>query len=108
MESERVLYLAAATATGWAVTYALRALPFIVFARKSRPLPSWVRRADRYISPTIIGALIVFSCASLEWRTAAPYLAGALTLAVQFWRRNALLSIASGTALYMALLRAFA
>lgn len=105
MESERTIYLAAATITGWAVTYALRALPFLIFSRKSRPLPKWVEKAGEYISPAIIASLIIYSYSSLEWRSAAPYLAGAITLAFQLWRRNALLSITAGTALYMLLLR---
>lgn len=105
MESERILYLVAATATGWAVTYALRALPFMLLPGKSRELPAWAHRTGRFISPVIIAALIIYSFASLEWRSCAPYLAGALTLALQLKWRNALVSITAGTALYMTLLR---
>lgn len=105
MESERILYLVAATATGWAVTYALRALPFMIFPAGSRGLPRWAHKAGRFVSPVIIAALIVFSFTSLEWRSHAPYSAGALTVALQLRWRNALVSIAAGTALYMALLR---
>jgi branched-subunit amino acid transport protein AzlD len=41
----------------------------------------------------------------MQWRTAAPYLAAALTVGLQVWRRNPLLSIIAGTVAYMALLR---
>lgn len=105
MENDRIAYLIVAVATGWAVTYALRALPFIVFSRKARELPAWVCKIGNLISPLIIAALIVYSYATLEWRTAAPYLAGALTVALHVKFRNPLTSIVAGTALYMALLR---
>ena len=52
-----------------------------------------------------IGCLIIYSFAGMQWRAAAPYLAAALTVGLQIWRRNPLLSIIAGTAAYMALLR---
>ena len=105
MDTERILYLLSAVIIGWSVTFTLRALPFILFSRKSRDLPAWAGKLGNLISPVIIAALVIYSYSSLEWRTAAPYAAGALTVALQLWRRNPLASIISGTALYMALLR---
>ncbi len=105
MDAERVIYLFSAVLVGWSVTFTLRALPFILFSRKSRDLPAWVEKTGNLISPVIIAALVLYSYASLEWRTAAPYAAGALTIALQLWRCNPLVSIISGTALYMTLLR---
>ena len=60
----------------------------------------------KIVSPVVIAGLIAYSYCGLEWRAAAPYLAGALTVALQLWRRNPLLSILAGTAMYMALCRA--
>ena len=57
-----------------------------------------VSRSD---SPVIIACLIVYSYSGLEWKTAWPYLAGGLTVLLQVWRRNSLLSIVLGTVLYM-------
>ena len=54
MENNRIIYLIAAVATGWAVTYTLRALPFILFSRKARELPPWAGRLGNLISPLII------------------------------------------------------
>ena len=102
MENE-FLYMLAVVGAGWAVTYAMRALPFILFARRGRELPGWVSRFGSFISPVVIAALIVYSYSGLQWRTPWPYLAGALTVALQLWRGNPLVSIAAGTALYMAL-----
>jgi branched-subunit amino acid transport protein AzlD len=102
VDVERTIYLAGAVAVGWAVTYALRALPFLLFSRSSRELPKWVEKLGGVISPVIIAALVIYSYSGLEWRMLRPYLAGAITVAVHLWLRNPLVSIVSGTAAYMA------
>ena len=103
MKSE-IVYMLGVVAVGFAVNYALRALPFVLFAGRDRELPPWVVRFGSLVSPVIIACLIVYSYSGLAWKTAWPYLAGALTVGLQLWRRNALLSIIAGTALYMVLL----
>lgn len=102
MESE-FAYMACVVAIGALLTYLARAIPFLVFAKRTGPLPAWVERFGAVASPVIIAALVVYSYTGLKWRTPWPYLAGALTVAVHLWRRNPLVSILSGTALYMAL-----
>lgn len=106
-----ILHLAAVVAVGWAVTFAMRALPFVVLGLVGAGRGDWSRKlaakAEGFgtvVSPLVIFGLIVYSYSALEWRTAWPYLAGALTVGVQLWRRNPLVSIVAGTALYMALL----
>lgn len=101
---DEILYMLGVVAVGFAVTYALRALPFLLFAGRSRSLPPWVERFGNLISPIIIAGLVVYAYSGLAWRTAWPYLAGALTVGLQFWKRNPLASIVAGTALYMCLL----
>ncbi len=101
---DEILYMLGVVAVGFVVTYALRALPFLLFAGRSRALPPWVERFGNLISPVIITALVVYSYSGLAWRTAWPYLAGALTVGLQLWKRNPLVSIVAGTALYMCLL----
>ena len=101
---ERCLYLTAVVLVAWAVTFGLRALPFLLFAGRDRDLPPWVERLGNIISPIIIAGLIIYSYTGLEWRTAYPYIAGALTVGLQLWRHNPLLSILAGTILYMCLL----
>jgi len=100
----RLLYLIMVVAAGWAVTFTLRALPFLIFAGRDRRLPYWVLKFGNFVSPVIIGGLIVYSYSGLEWRTAWPYLAGALTVGLQLWKRNPLVSILGGTVVYMLLL----
>ena len=82
------------------VTYLLRAFPFIIFG-SGRELPAAVKRASAYFSPVIIAALVVWSYTGLEWRTWAPYLAGALACALELAFRNPVVSILASTALYM-------
>lgn len=103
MKSE-ILYMLGVVAVGFAVNYALRALPFLLFAGRDRELPKWVERFGAVISPVIIACLIVYSYSGLAWKTAWPYLAGAVTVALHLWKRNALISIVVGTVLYMVLL----
>lgn len=100
MERE-ILYMLGIVAAGFVVNYTLRALPFLLFAGRDRMLPNWVLRFGNFISPVIIACLIVYSYSGLEWKTAWPYLAGGLTVLLQVWRRNSLLSIVLGTVLYM-------
>ncbi len=102
--SNEILYMLGVVAVGTIVTFLIRAVPFILFAGKNRPLPVWVEKFGAFISPVIIGGLILYSYTSLEWRTLWPYLAGAITIGLQVWKGNALMSILAGTILYMILL----
>ena len=104
--AEDVIHTAGIVAVAWAVTFGLRALPFLLFAGRGRDVPPSVERFGSIISPVIIAGLIVYSYSALEWRTAWPYIAGVLVVVLQLWRRNALLSIIAGTVLYMCLLSA--
>ncbi len=89
-----------------AVTVLLRALPFLVFRKK---VPAYVSYLGRVLPPAIIGMLVIY-CLKDTTVTAAPFgapelIAGALVVALQVWKRNALLSILSGTAVYMLLIQ---
>ena len=103
MASE-VLYMLGVVLAVFAVNYALRALPFLLFGGHGRELPGWVASLGNFVSPVIIAALIVYSYSALQWRTPWPYAAGALTIGLQLWRRSPLVSIVAGTLLYMCLL----
>ena len=89
---------------GFLVNYTLRALPFLLFAGRSREIPGWVDRLGKVISPVIIGCLIVYSYSGSAWQTPWPYLAGVVTVVLQVWRKNPLMSIVAGTLVYMLLL----
>ncbi len=101
--TDEIAYMLCVVAACFAVNYGLRALPFLLFAGRDRELPQWVERFGSFLSPVIIAVLVVYSYSGLEWRTAWPYLAGAVTVGLQLWKRNPLASIVAGTILYMAL-----
>lgn len=109
---DQILYLAGVIGVAWLVTFALRALPFMLFAGKDRDLPPSVEKVAGFISPVIIAGLIVYSYYGLytagyfvpskDW--AWPLIAGVLTVGLQLWKGNPLVSILAGTILYMALI----
>ena len=104
--AERILYTAGVVAVAWAVTFALRSLPFLLFAGRGREVPPSMERFGTVVSPVIIAGLVIYSYSGLEWRTAWPYLAGLVTVGLQIWKGNPLASIMAGTVLYMCLLNA--
>ena len=99
-----ILYMLGVIAVGFAVNFSLRALPFLLFGGRDRAIPAWIDRLSGFISPVIIAGLIVYSYSGSAWRTPWPYLAGVVTIALQVWKRNPLVSIVAGTAVYMLLL----
>ena len=102
--ADEILYMLGIIGVGFLVNYALRALPFLLFSGRNRELPPWVDRLGKVVSPVIIGCLIVYSYSGSAWRTPWPYLAGAVTVALQVWRKNPLMSIVAGTVVYMFLI----
>ena len=90
-----------------AVTLLCRATPFLFFMRR-RP-PAVVDFLQVYIPPMIMTVLVLGSYKALSFAR-APYgipeiAAGLAVAALHLWRRNTLVSIFGGTALYMVLIR---
>ena len=54
MEND-ALYMIGIVATGFAVNFGLRALPFLFFGARKGPLPPWVEKFGTFVSPVIIG-----------------------------------------------------
>lgn len=85
-------------------TFATRAAPFLLLRRGAEhPLVLYL---GRYLPPAVMLLLVVYCLKDVPW-DAPPHglpqlLAVAVTAAVHVWRRNALLSIAAGTGLFMA------
>jgi branched-subunit amino acid transport protein AzlD len=90
-----------------AVTVFCRAAPFMFFMRR-RP-PAVVDFLQRYIPPMIMTALVIGSYKGISFAAAGRWVpsvvAGIAVAALHLWRRNALVSIFGGTALYMVLIR---
>lgn len=89
-------------------TFALRVAPFALFSGK-RGMPPAVRRLARKMPAAIIAVLVIYCLKGLPTgglTSGAVTLASvAVVVALHLWKKNTLLSIAGGTALYMALLR---
>lgn len=90
------------------VTYLVRLAPFVLFGG-SRQTPKWVEYAGKYLPPSVMGMLIVYSIKNVDffiYQSSLPVaLAIGLTAMLHHWKRNNLLSILGGTAFYMILVQ---
>lgn len=90
------------------VTILLRFLPFLIF-RAGKPIPPYVAYLGDVLPQAIIGMLVVY-CLKDTAVLAAPHglpelIAALSVVGLQVWRRNSLLSILSGTVVYMLLVQ---
>lgn len=85
-------------------TFATRVIPFLFLERHTdHPL---IKHLGRYLPAAVMALLAtVFLYRSADWQASLPGLdalvAGLLVVGMHLWRRNALLSIVTGTAAYM-------
>jgi branched-subunit amino acid transport protein AzlD len=89
-------------------TMATRFLPFWIFRRAGR-IPAPLRRLQTLLPSAVIGLLVVYCLKGVSFfsgsRGLPELLALAALAAVHLWKKNALLSIATGTAAYMLLVQ---
>ena len=88
------------------VTALIRALPFLIFRKQT---PRYISYLGKVLPSAIIGMLVVY-CLKDVTLAARPYglpelIALACVTAAQAWKRNAIISILSGTAIYMVLIQ---
>ena len=105
-------YLLILTAVTAGVTFLLRALPFLLFGSGKHP-PALVLSLGNVLSPAAIAMLVVY-CFACYVRDRAPAdhmfglaeaAAAVVVVSLQLWKRNPLLSILAGTAVYMTLVQ---
>ncbi len=87
-------------------TILLRALPFLLFRRRT---PKYVTYLGRVLPPAMIGLLVVY-CLKDITPGIRPYgipelIASACVVIVQVLKRNSLVSILAGTVIYMVLVQ---
>lgn len=91
-----------------AVTFLIRALPFLLFDRGDHP-PRMVLYLGQVLPPAIIAMLIVYCLKGVSFATPAGWLpalvAGLTAVVLHLWKHNDLLSIFGATALYMLLVQ---
>lgn len=89
-------------------TQLTRWLPFWLFPENRKP-PAAVTYLGRVLPPAMMGLLVVYCLKGVTWLEAphgAPeVIAVAVVTALHCWKRNVLLSIAGGTAVYMLLVQ---
>ena len=90
-------------------TQITRWTPFLVFSG-SRKLPRVVEDLGRLLPPAMMGLLVVYCLRGVDLLSGSHGLPEAMAVAViaalHLWKRNVLLSIAGGTAVYMLLVQA--
>lgn len=90
------------------VTTAIRALPFIVFTN-GRKTPAFIVYLGNKLPYAVMAMLVVYCLKSISFSQISGFvpelIAGALTVGTYIWKRNTLLSIISGTVLYMFLVQ---
>lgn len=96
-----------------AIIFMERGFPFLLFSRNNPP--KFLSFVEKYIPPMIMAALTLYCLKDMSFtgETGTFFAAGflphiiglAVTIILHLWKRNSLLSIFSGTAVYMILIR---
>ena len=100
------MYSAVLVAVMAACTILLRALPFIVFRNNT---PGYIMYLGEVLPPALIGMLVIYCLREVSF-IAAPFgipemIAAFVVAALQVWKRNSVVSILSGTIVYMILVQ---
>ena len=105
----RVGYAVAIVLVAALVTVITRVLPFILFSGTKRDIPRAVSYLGAVLPPAVMAALVIYSIKGISFTAPSlwMYEVGAviLTALVHFWKRNTLVSIATGTIIYMVLVQ---
>ena len=101
------LHAAALVAVIAAVTIALRFAPFLLL--RGRETPKFIAYLGRVLPYAIMGMLVVYCLRGVTFTAVANWIPQAISVAavvgLHLWKRNTLLSIVAGTALYMVLVQ---
>ena len=84
------------------VTILLRFLPFLIFRDET---PAYITYLGKVLPPAIIGMLVIYCLKDTSF-LAYPHglpeiIASVFVVILQIWKRNSLISILSGTVVYM-------
>ncbi len=91
-----------------AVTFLTRLIPFLLFPA-GKQIPKVVQYLGKVLPPAVIGMLIIFCFKNVSITSAShgipELICAVLVVVLHIWKRNNLLSIGSGTVLYMVLIQ---
>ncbi|MCB2292675.1 AzlD domain-containing protein [Clostridium algoriphilum] len=86
------------------VTFGTRVAPFILFG-KGKPTPKYIVYIGNYLPPAIMAMLIIYCLRNVHLSAfpfGMPEVIGVVVVAaLHIWKRNNLISIIGGTAIYM-------
>ena len=101
------LHAAALVAVIAGVTIALRFAPFLLL--RGREPPKFIADLGRVLPYAIMGMLVVYCLRGTSFMSVSNWLpqliAVAVVVGLHIWKRNTLLSIIAGTAIYMILVQ---
>ena len=105
MTTQQMILTIAAVVFGTMIT---RFLAFILFPTSKTP-PAFVQYLGKMLPSAVMGLLVIYSFKNFQL-TATPenmaaIIASVVLIAIHLWKRHLLLSIASGTILYMVCLQ---
>ncbi|MFQ7235812.1 MAG: branched-chain amino acid transporter permease [Enterococcus hulanensis] len=87
-----------------AATFFTRFLPFVIFSN-SNETPHFILELGEFLPSAIIAMLVIYCFRDITFATFLdnwPYfLASVITVAIHIWKRNMLMSILFGTAVYI-------
>ena len=90
-----------------AITFATRAVPFLLFG--SRPAPKIVLYLGRVMPPAVMAMLVIYCLKDISFTQYSfgipEIIACAVVVGLHLLKRNSLLSIFAGTAVYMVLVQ---
>ena len=89
-------------------TMITRFLPFILFP-ENKETPEWVQYLGKVLPLAIMATLVVYCLRGTTFDVVANFIpqivAVAATVGIHLWKRNTLLSVFGGTAIYMCLVQ---
>lgn len=98
-------------ATAVAATVLTRFLPYILFPA-GRKTPAFITYLGKYLAPAVFGLLVVYCLRNVSFSAGGTYgipetIAITAVVLTFLWKKNMLISMASGTILYMILMQTF-
>lgn len=91
------------------ITALLRFLPFIIFTKKDRETPKFIAYLGDVLPMAIMGMLVIYCLKGTTFAVLSGWLPALIAIValvlVHIWKRNTLLSILTGTVIYMVLVQ---
>ncbi len=90
-------------------TLATRVVPFFLFGKTGQEVPKAIVYLGKVLPPTVMATLVIYSVRHISFMENSLWMneiiAVVITAVVHVWRRNTLISIAAGTAVFMVLVQ---